>query len=100
MHLILFSWILNRLGRRVLEIPIYILQLKIAGVDVYSVTDGILSPQSTDDINGIIMLTMRYGMAQKSSSDTGIRVKDIAKKLVQKGRFMGGTPPYGYSLKL
>ena len=90
----------DRLGRRVLEIPIYILQLKIAGVDVYSVTDGILSPQSTDDINGIIMLTMRYGMAQKSSSDTGIRVKDIAKKLVQKGRFMGGNPPYGYSLKL
>ena len=35
------------------------------------------------------MLTMRYGMAQKSSSDTGMRVKDTAQKLVQQGKFMG-----------
>lgn len=89
----------DRLGRRVLEIPTYILQLKNAGVDIYSVTDGLLSPQSTDDINGIIMLTMRYGMAQKSSSDTGMRVKDTAQQLVRQGRFMGGIAPYGYRLE-
>ena len=46
-----------------------------------------------------MMLTMRYGMAQKSSSDTGMRVKDTAQKLVQQGKFMGGKAPYGYQLE-
>lgn len=89
----------DRLGRRVLEIPSYILSLKQAGVDVYTVSDGLLSPKDINDVNGIIMLTMRYGMAQKSSSDTGMRVKDTAQKLVQQGKFMGGKAPYGYTLE-
>lgn len=89
----------DRLGRRVLEIPGYILSLKQAGVDVYTVSDGLLSPKDLNDVNGIIMLTMRYGMAQKSSSDTGMRVKDTAQKLVQQGKFMGGKAPYGYTLE-
>ena len=89
----------DRLGRRVLEIPGYILSLKQAGVDVYTVSDGLLSPKDINDVNGIIMLTMRYGMAQKSSSDTGMRVKDTAQKLVQQGKFMGGKAPYGYTLE-
>ena len=42
---------------------------------------------------------MQYGMAEKSSSDTGMRVKDTAKKLVQQGKFMGGKAPYGYKLE-
>lgn len=89
----------DRVGRRVLEIPSYILSLKQAGVDVYTVSDGLLSPKDMNDVNGIIMLTMRYGMAQKSSSDTGMRVKDTAQKLVQQGKFMGGKAPYGYTLE-
>lgn len=89
----------DRLGRRVLEIPGYILSLKQAGVDVYTVSDGLLSPKDINDVNRIIMLTMRYGMAQKSSSDTGMRVKDTAQKLVQQGKFMGGKAPYGYALE-
>ena len=89
----------DRLGRRVLEIPGYILSLKQAGVDVYTVSDGLLSPKDINDVNGIIMLTMRYGMAQKSSADTGMRVKDTAQKLVQQGKFMGGKAPYGYTLE-
>ena len=89
----------DRLGRRVLEIPGYILSLKQAGVDVYTVSDSLLSPKDINDVNGIIMLTMRYGMAQKSSSDTGMRVKDTAQKLVQQGKFMGGKAPYGYTLE-
>ena len=38
-------------------------------------------------------------MAEKSSSDTGMRVKDTAQKLVQQGKFMGGKAPYGYKLE-
>lgn len=39
---------------------------------------------------GQMMLALRYGNAQKSSSDTGMRVKDTAQKLVQQGKFVGG----------
>lgn len=88
----------DRLGRRMLEVSLYIMSLKEIGVDVYTVKDGFLSP-SPEDITGMMMLVMRYGMAQKSSSDTGMRVKDTAQKLVQQGKFMGGKAPYGYKLE-
>ena len=88
----------DRLGRRMLEVPVYIMSLKNFGVDVYTVKDGLLTP-APEDITGQMMLTMRYGMAQKSSSDTGMRVKDTAQKLVQQGKFMGGKAPYGYKLE-
>lgn len=89
----------DRLGRRMLEVPAYIMELKRFGVDVYTVKDGLLTPSSDDDVTNLMMLTMRYGMAQKSSSDTGMRVKDTAQKLVQQGKFMGGKAPYGYKLE-
>lgn len=89
----------DRVGRRMWEMGAYIMALKSCGVDVYTVKDGCISPE-TDDIMGQMMLALRYGNAQKSSSDTGMRVKDTAQKLVQKGKFMGGAAPYGYELVL
>lgn len=89
----------DRIGRRMWEIGAYVMQLKNCGVDIYTVKDGCISPDC-DDIMGQMMLALRYGNAQKSSADTGIRVKDTAQKLVQKGKFMGGCAPYGYRLAL
>lgn len=89
----------DRVGRRMWEMGAYIMALKGVGVDVYTVKDGCISPEN-DDIMGQMMLALRYGNAQKSSSDTGMRVKDTAQKLVQKGKFMGGAAPYGYELVL
>lgn len=88
----------DRIGRRMWEIGGYIMSLKSLGVDIYTVKDGCISPE-TDDIMGQMMLALRYGNAQKSSVDTGMRVKDTAKKLVTQGKFMGGKPPYGYILQ-
>ena len=88
----------DRIGRRMWEIGGYIMSLKSLGVDIYTVKDGCISPE-TDDIMGQMMLALRYGNAQKSSADTGMRVKDTAKKLVAQGRFMGGKAPYGYTLE-
>ena len=88
----------DRVGRLMWEIGAYVMNLKKYGVDIYTVKDGCISPK-TDDIMGQMVLALRYGSAQKSSSDTGMRVKDTAKKLVQKGRFLGGKAPYGYSLE-
>lgn len=89
----------DRIGRRMWEIGAYVMSLKNCGVDIYTVKDGCISPES-DDIMGQMILALRYGNAQKSSSDTGMRVKDTAQKLVQKGKFMGGKAPYGYRLEL
>ena len=89
----------DRIGRRMWEIGGYVMRLKNLGVDIYTVKDGCISPES-DDIMGQMVLALRYGNAQKSSSDTGTRVKDTARKLVQKGRFLGGYAPYGYELYL
>ena len=89
----------DRIGRRMWEIGAYVMSLKSHGVDIYTVKDGCISPES-DDIMGQMVLALRYGNAQKSSSDTGMRVKDTAKKLVQKGKFMGGKAPYGYYMEL
>lgn len=88
----------DRLGRRMWEIGGYVMSLKSLGVDIYTVKDGCISPES-DDIMGQMVLALRYGNAQKSSSDTGQRVKDTAQKLVQKGKFMGGAAPFGYTLE-
>lgn len=95
---ILLAYKDDRLGRRMLEIPMYIMSLKQLGVDVYTAKDGLLTPD-LGDITGMLMLSMRYAMAEKSSSDTGMRVKDTAQKLVQQGKFMGGKAPYGYKLE-
>ncbi len=89
----------DRIGRRMWEIGAYVMRLKSYGVDIYTVKDGCISPDG-DDIMGQMMLALRYGNAQKSSADTGVRVKDTAQKLVQKGKFMGGCAPYGYQLVL
>lgn len=87
----------DRIGRRMWEIGAYVMTLKSFHVDIYTVKDGCISPED-DDIMGQMMLALRYGNAQKSSSDTGMRVKDTAEKLVKKGKFMGGAAPYGYRL--
>lgn len=89
----------DRLGRRLWEMGDYIMRLKKFGVDVYTVKDGLISPEGPEDVVGQMMLALRYGNAQKSSADTGMRVKDTAQKLVAKGKFMGGKAPYGYTLE-
>ena len=38
----------DRLGRRMLEVPFYIMTLSSFGVDVYSVKDGLLTPREKD----------------------------------------------------
>ena len=89
----------DRVGRLMWDTPTYIMGLKGYGVDVFTVKDGCITPE-LDDITGQMMLALRYGSAQKSSADTGMRVKDTAQKLVLKGKFMGGSAPYGYKLEL
>ena len=66
----------DRLGRRMLEIPMNIMSLKQLGVDVYTGKDGLLT-LDLGDITGMLMLSMRYAMAEKSSSDTEMHINTI-----------------------
>lgn len=89
----------DRVGRLMMNTSFYVVNLKKYDVDVFTVKDGCISPKTEDDIEGIMMLVFRYANAQKSSKDTGMRVKDTAQKLVQTGKFMGGSAPFGYKLE-
>ena len=73
---ILLAYKDDRLGRRMLEIPMNIMSLKQLGVDVYTVKDGLLT-LDLGDITGMLMLSMRYAMAEKSSSDTEMHINTI-----------------------
>lgn len=88
----------DRIGRLLLDTTQYIMELKKYGVDVYTVKDGCITPES-EDVMGQLMLAIRFANAQKSSADTGLRVRDTAMKLVEHGKFMGGAAPYGYRLE-
>ena len=88
----------DRISRLMNEAPLYIMELKNYGVEVYSIVDGCISTE-WNDFMGRLMLEFRYLVAEKSSYDTGIRVKNTAKELVKTGKFMGGRAPYGYTLE-
>lgn len=89
----------DRLGRRMWEIGTLLNVLKQNGVDVYTTVDDCISPE-VDDMMGQMMLAFRYNVAEKSSRDTGKRVKDTAVELVKTGKYLGGAAPYGYELVL
>lgn len=62
---ILLAYKDDRLGRKMLEIPMYIMSLKQFGVDVYTVKDGLLTPD-LGDVMEMLKLTMQYGIAEKT----------------------------------
>lgn len=62
---ILLAYKDDRLGRRMLEIPMYIMSLKQFGVDVYTVKDGLLTPD-LGDVMEMLKLTIQYGIAEKT----------------------------------
>ena len=62
---ILLAYKDDRLGRRMLEIPMYIMSLKQFGVDVYTVKDGLLT-SDLGDVMEMLKLTMQYGIAEKT----------------------------------
>ena len=95
---ILVSYKDDRLGRLMWDTSKYIMDLKGFGVDVFTVKDDCISP-GISDVMGQMLLGVRFANAQKSSADTGMRVKDTAQKLVEQGKFMGGKAPYGYELE-
>lgn len=89
----------DRVGRLLLDSTAYVVALKQYRVDIYTVKDGCISPKSIDDINGMMMLMFRFANAQKSSLDTGMRVKDTAKNLWKAGNSWADGHPMAINLR-
>lgn len=85
----------DRLGRREYEVPKYIKDLAEYGVLIYTVKDGLITPKNHAES---LLSYVRFWHAEGSSLDTSQRVRDNAKELVKKGKFIGGKAPYGYEL--
>lgn len=85
----------DRLGRREYEVPKYIKDLAEYGVLIYTVKDGLITPKNHAES---LLSYVRFWHAEGSSIDTSQRVRDNAKELVKKGKFIGGKAPYGYEL--
>ena len=55
----------DRIGRRMWEIGAYVMTLKNSGVDIYTVKDGCISPE-TNDMMGQMMLALEIWKCSKT----------------------------------
>jgi site-specific DNA recombinase len=85
----------DRLGRQI-EYSLFIATLYEKGVQVWSVKEGELrNAEHTDSL----LNYLRYWTSEGESRKTSMRVKDSMRQLNEEGCFLGGTPPYGYTLE-
>ena len=83
----------DRLGRIADETPLIVSYLNARGIKVLSYTDGEISSKTHDEK---LMTYIRYWQAEGESIKTSKRIKDAHGEAVEKGRWRGGNPPYGY----
>ena len=83
----------DRLGRITDETPLIVSYLNARGIKVLSYTDGEISSKTHDEK---LMTYIRYWQAEGESIKTSKRIKDAHGEAVEKGRWRGGNPPYGY----
>lgn len=93
---ILLVFMFDRIGRIAEETPFILEQLVESGVRVWSVNEG---EQRFDSHTDFLTNYIRFWQASGESKKTSIRTKTALSQMVQKGRFRGGTPPYGYHLE-
>lgn len=92
---ILLVYMSDRIGRQT-ELAGYIQGLAMLGIKVYTVKEGLIGGLEHSDT---LMTYIKFWMAEGESQKTSARVKDSMKKLHEDGYYMGGTPPFGYTLE-
>lgn len=92
---ILVVYMSDRLGRLGYDTSIYIADLNILGIKIFSVQEGELS--TTEHIDKLITY-IRCWQGEAESLKTSIRVTSAQQEMVKQGRFVGGAVPYGYNL--
>lgn len=84
-------WKLDRFARNRYDSAIYKAQLKKYGVRVVSVKENI-----SDSPEGIILEGLLESMAEYYSANLSQNIRRGQRDSIAKGRFCGGTVPYGY----
>lgn len=83
----------DRLGRIAEETPLIISFLNARGIKVESYCEGEINSSTHADK---LMTYIRYWQAEGESIKTSARVCDAVLENVNKGRWRGGSAPYGY----
>ena len=85
---------LDRLGRATRVILNAVHELDSLGVKVRSMTE----PFDTSDASGRFLLTILAGVADLERSNILQRMELGATRAAKQGKYMGGLPPYGYTV--
>lgn len=88
---VVIVWKLDRFARNRYDSAIYKAQLKRYGVKVVSVKESI-----TDSPEGIILEGLLESMAEYYSANLAQNIRRGQRESIAKGKFCGGTVPYGY----
>ena len=88
---VIIVWKLDRFARNRYDSAMYKARLKKYGVRVISATESL-----TDTPEGIILEGMLESMAEYYSANLSVNVKRGQRETVAKGKYCGGTIPYGY----
>ena len=87
-------WKLDRFARNRYDSAVYKSRLKKCGVRVLSAMENV-----TDSPEGIILEGLLESMAEYYSANLSVNVRRGQRETVSKGRFPGGTVPYGYRVQ-
>ena len=88
---VIIVWKMDRFARNRYDSAIYKSRLRKNGVRIVSCKESI-----TDGPEGIILEGMLEAMAEYYSANLSVNVKRGQRETAAKGRFCGGTIPYGY----
>lgn len=92
---ILVVYMSDRLGRLGYDTSIYIADLNMLGIEIFSVQEGQLSTKEHIDK---LITYIRCWQGEAESLKTSLRVTSAQQEMVKQGRFVGGIVPYGYNL--
>jgi site-specific DNA recombinase len=92
---ILLVYKADRLGRLGVDSLSFIMKLWEQGVKVYSTIEGYLSIET---VNDRIITGLHFQLSEGESTSTSQRVSDFMQMYNEDGKYMGGTPPYGYKI--
>lgn len=85
----------DRLGRLGIDSVRFLMKLLEYGVKTFSTIENYLSVETAQDrdITGLY-----FHISENESLNTSKRVSDFMEMYNEEGKYMGGTPPYGYKL--
>lgn len=93
---ILLVFMLDRLGRKSFETPMFLMDLLNMGIEIWSTVEGQVK---ADDQSDTIRLFLSFWQGEGESRKTSTRVSNAHKQMTEDGIWRGGAVPYGYKLE-